>query len=145
MSTNGSRPRPVGWRIPGSRRARLVVGALTAAVIAGVLVAPVVLLGTGSKHTACSTTVLYRGQQYVARTSGRVVEAIAVGVGVASGCGAKPANVGLRTVQGVPAARAVALASDSSTVYVRRGVCPGKERAALLRCLRKATTRRASS
>ena len=136
MSTNGSRPRPVGWRIPGSRRTRLTVGAVTAAVIAAVLVAPVVLLGTGPKHAACSTTVLYRGQRYVARPTGRVVEAIAVGVGVASGCGTKPANVGLRTVQGVSAARAVALASDSSTVYVRRGVCPGTERDALLRCLR---------
>jgi hypothetical protein len=122
--------------MPGTRRARLTVGALTAAVIAAVLVAPVVLLGTGAKHPACSTTVAYRGQRYVARTTGRVVEAIAVGVGVASGCGAKPANVDLRSVQGVSATRAVALASDSSTVYVRRGVCPGKERDALLRCLK---------
>lgn len=136
MSTNGSRPRPAARRLPGSRRTRLAVGAVTAAVIAAVLVAPVVLLGTGPKHAACATTVLYRGQRYVARPSGRVVEAIAVGVGVASGCGTKPANVGLRTVQGVSAARAVALASDSSTVYVRRGVCPGRERDALLRCLK---------
>jgi hypothetical protein len=136
MSTNGSQPRPVGRRMPGSRRARLAAGAVTAAVIAAVLAAPVVLLGTGQKHAACSTTVLYQGQRYVARTSGRVVEAIAVGVGVASGCGTKPANVDLRTVQGVSAARAVALASDSSTVYVRRGVCPGKERDALVRCLK---------
>ena len=137
MSTNGSRPRRVGWRMPGSRRARLALGAATAVVIAAVLVAPVVLLGTGPKHAACSTTVRYQGQRYVARTSGRVVEAIAVGVGVASGCGTKPSNVDLRTVQGVSAARAVALASDSSTVYVRRGVCPGKERDALLRCLKR--------
>jgi hypothetical protein len=137
MSTNGSRPRQVGWRMPGSRRTRLAVGAVAALVIAGVLVAPVILLGTGPKHAAaCSTTVLYRGQRYLARPSGRVVEAIALGVGVASGCGTKPANVDLRTVQGVSASRAVALASDSSTVYVRRGVCPGKQRAVLLACLR---------
>jgi hypothetical protein len=136
MSTNGSRPRHAGRRMPGARRTRLAVGAAAALVIAAVLVAPVVLLGTGPKHAACSTTVLYRGQRYVARTSGRVVEAIALGVGVASGCGTTPANVDLRTVQGVSAARAVALASDSSTVYVRRGVCPGKERGALLRCLK---------
>ena len=136
MSTNGSTPRPVGRRLPGSRRTRLAVGAATAIVIAAVLVAPVVLLGTGPKHGACSTTILYRGWRYVSRPSGRVVEAIALGVGVASGCGTKPANVDLRTVQGVSAARAVALASDSSTVYVRRGVCPGQEREALLACLR---------
>ena len=99
--------------MPGSRRARLTVGAVTAAVIAAVLVAPVVILATGRKHAACSTTVLYQGQRYVARTSGRVVEAIAVGVGLASGCGTKQTNVDLRTVQGVSAARAVGVASDS--------------------------------
>ena len=136
MSTNGSQPRPVGWRMPGSRRMRLVVGAATAIVIGAVLVAPVVLLGTGPKHPACSTTILYQGQRYVARSSGRVVEAIAVGVGVASGCGTKPANVDLRSVQGVSPARAIALASDPSTVYVRRGVCPGKQDRSLLACLR---------
>jgi hypothetical protein len=135
MSTNGSRPRQVGWRMPGSRRTRLTVGAATALVIAAVLVAPVVLLGTGPKHAPCSTTILYQGRRYVARTTGRVVEAIAVGVGVASGCGTKPANVDLRSVQRVSPARAVALASDPSTVYVRRGLCPGKQRDALLRCL----------
>lgn len=137
MSTNGSRPKPVGWRMPGSRRTRLAVGAAAALVIAAVLVAPVVLLGTGPKHRACSTTILYRGQRYAARSSGRVVEAIAVGVGVASGCGAKPSNVDLRSVQGVSPARAVAIASEPSLVYVRRGVCPGKQRAALLACLRR--------
>ena len=137
MSTNGSRPRPIGWRMPGSRRTRLAVGAATAIVIAAVLVAPVVLLGTGPNHkAACSTTILYQGQRYVARSSGRVVEAIAVGIGVASGCGTKPANVDLRSVQDVSAARAVALASEPSKVYVRRGVCPGKVRDALLACLR---------
>lgn len=136
MSTNGSRPRPVGWRMPGSRRTRLAIGAAAALVIAAVLVAPVVLLGTGPKHASCSTTILYRGRHYAARSSGPVVEAIAVGVGVASGCGTKPTNVDLRTVQGVHAAKAVALASDPSTVYVRRGVCPGKEHDALLACLR---------
>jgi hypothetical protein len=108
-------------------------------VIAAVLVAPVVLLGTGPGHkSACSTRIVYKGRHYVARPTGRVVEAIAVGVGVASGCGAAPANVDLRTVQGVSAERAVALASDSSTVYVRQGICSGKERDALLRCLRAA-------
>ena len=122
--------------MPGSRRARLLVGAVTAVVIGAVLVAPVVLLGTGPKHAPCSTTILYQGQRYIARPTGHVVEAIAVGVGVASGCGTKPSNVDLRSVQGVSSARAVALASESSTVYVRRGVCPGKQDGALLACLR---------
>ena len=137
MSTNGSHPRPIGWRMPGTRRTRLAVGAAAAIVIGAVLVAPVVLLGTGStKHKACSTTILYQGQRYVERSSGRIVEAIALGIGVATGCGTKPTNVDLRTVQGISAVRAVALASQPSTVYVRSGVCRGKTRAALLACLR---------
>src|SRR5262245_19082563 len=137
MSTNGSRPRPAArQRLRGSRWTRLAIGIGAALVIGAVLVAPVVLLGTGPSHPACSARILYRGHRYVARPTGRVVEAIAVGVGVASGCGTKPANVDLRTVQGVSVSRAVALASDSSTVYVRRGVCPGKENGALLTCLR---------
>jgi hypothetical protein len=137
MSVNGSHPRPAARRLPGSRRVRLVFGGLTAVVLAGVLIAPVVLLGSGpSKRGSCRTTIRYQGQPYVARDTGRVVEAIAVGVGVASGCGTKPANVDLRTVAGVKAAHAVALASDPTTVYVRRGVCPSLAGAALLRCLR---------
>jgi hypothetical protein len=136
MSTNGSRPTPLGWRMPGSRRTRLAVGAAVALVIAGALVAPVVLLGTEQNHPPCSTTIVYKGHRYLPQSTGRVVEAIAVGVGVASGCGTTPTNVDLRTVQGVSAARAVALSSDPSTVYVRRGVCPGKRRDALLACLR---------
>jgi len=137
VSTNGSHPRPTGWRMPGSRRTRLAVGAATAIVIGAVLVAPIVLLGTGStKQKACTTTILYQGQRYIERSSGRIVEAIALGVGVASGCGTKPTNVDLRTVQGVSAVRAIALASEPSTVYVRSGVCPAKARAALLTCLR---------
>jgi len=137
VSVNGSHPRPTSRRLPGSRRVRLLIGAVTALVLGGVLVAPVVLIGSGpSKGGSCRTTIRYQGRAYVARDTGRVVEAIAVGVGVASGCGAKPANVDLRTVAGVKAAQAVALASDPSTVYVRRGVCPRLARAALLRCLR---------
>jgi hypothetical protein len=137
MSTNGSRPaRQLGWRMPGSRRTRLAVGAAAAVVIAGVLVAPIVLLGTGSKAPPCSTAILYQGQRYLPRHSGRVVEAIAIGIGVASGCGQKPQNVDLRSVQGVSAARAVVIASNPSTIYVRRGVCPSEQGSALLSCLR---------
>jgi hypothetical protein len=137
VSVNGSHPRREPRRLPGSRRVRLLVGAATALVLAGVLIAPVVLLGSGARKTGgCRTTIRYQGRLYDARDSGRVVEAIAVGVGVASGCGNAPTNVDLRTVAGINAVRAVALASDPSTVYVRRGVCPGLRRAALLGCLK---------
>ena len=137
MSTNGSRPPRGSRRLPGSRRVRLAIGFATAFVLAAVLVAPVVLLGTGpAKQGSCSPTILYQGRRYAARPTGRVVEAIAVGVGVASGCG-KPANVDLRSVAGVDVALAVALASDPSTAYVRRGRCPRLVGAALLRCLQR--------
>ena len=135
MSTNGSQPRPVGWRMPGSRRVRLAVGVATGLVIAGVLVVPVVLLGTGSKAPPCSATISYKGGRYLPRQSGRVVEAIAIGVGVATGCGQKPANVDLRSVQGVSSVLAVVIASNPSTIYVRRGVCRGKQDRGLIRCL----------
>lgn len=116
---------------------RLLVGAATGLVLAGVLIAPVVLLGSGQqKRTNCRTTIRYERRLYDARDTGRVVEAIAVGVGVASGCGNAPTNVDLRSVAGVSTERAVALASDPSTVYVRRGICPHRGRTALLRCLR---------
>jgi hypothetical protein len=105
-------------------------------VLAGVLVAPVVLIGSGPGTSgACSSTILFKGRHYTARTTGRVVEAIAIGVGVISGCGNAPENVDLRSVAGVPMSRAVALASDPSVAYVRRGVCPHLARAPLLRCL----------
>jgi len=114
---------------------RLAVGAVTAVVLAGVLVAPLVLLGTGTKHTTtCRTTILYRRHRYVGRPTRRVVEAIAVGIGVATGCGAKPANVDLRSVAGITPALAVALASEPTTVYVREGICPHARD--VLRCLR---------
>ena len=136
-SANGSGPQRRGRHLPGSRRAHLVVGAATAIVLGAVLVAPVVLLGSGSsKRPTCRTTILYHGRRYAGRPAGRVVEAIAVGVGVIRGCGGKPANVDLRSVAGVRPSVAVALASDPATVYVARGVCPQLARGALLRCLK---------
>jgi hypothetical protein len=137
VSTNGSQPRHRGKRLPGSRRVHLVAGVATALVLAGVLVAPVVLLSGGSPKTrSCRGSILYNGRHYVARPTGRVVEAIAVGVGLVTGCGNEPANVDLRSVARVKPSLAVALASDPSVVYVQRGVCPRLARAALLRCLR---------
>jgi hypothetical protein len=136
--TNGSKPRPPVRRLPGSRRVRLAVGVATGLVIAGVLVAPVVLLGTGSgtKTAPCSAKLLYKGNRYTARQTDSVVQAIAIGVGVASGCGTEPSNVNLRSLPGVKPAVAVALASDASTVYVRAGLCLHATGSTVLPCLR---------
>ncbi|HZS24397.1 MAG TPA: hypothetical protein VFA30_05350 [Gaiellaceae bacterium] len=105
-------------------------------MIGAVLVAPVVILDSGSSGgPRCSTTILYKGNRYEPRPTGRLVEAVAVGVGVASGCGT-PSNVDLRTIAGVRPAVAVALGSEPATAYVRRGLCAGLTRAKLLTCLR---------
>lgn len=92
------------------------------------------LLGTGPRQArSCRTSILFRQHRYVARPTRRVVEAVSVGVGVATGCG-KPANVDLRSVAGLGPGLVVALSSDPSTVYVRAGVCPRAKD--VLRCLR---------
>jgi hypothetical protein len=137
MSVNGSGPRRrAGPHI--SRRMRLLIGTASAFVIAGVLVAPIVLL-TGGSASTCARALFFRGGTYVARPvpSNAVVQAIAIGVGVASGCGASPANVNVRSLAGIAPVRAVALAADNSSIYVRRGICSGALEAGLAACLRR--------
>jgi hypothetical protein len=67
----------------------------------------------------------------------QVVQAIAVGVGVTSGCGASPSNVDLRSLAGVKSTDAVALAADQSSIYVRRGVRSASSSRELLGCLKR--------
>ena len=107
-------------------------------MIAAVLVAPVVLSSGGSAAKPCAGSLLYQGRRYVARPAGtaHVVQAIAIGVGVTSGCGASPANVDLRSLAGVKPSVAVGLPADQSSIYVRRGVCAAASPAELLGCLR---------
>jgi hypothetical protein len=134
---NGSQPlrRPPGSRIP--RRGRFLIGACAALVIAGALVAPVVLTGSGSSGgTPCAETLLYEQHEYVARrVSLPAVEGVAIGVGVTSGCGTAPANINIRSLRGVKPAAAVGLPGDASAIYVRRGVCSQAAAAALLGCV----------
>jgi hypothetical protein len=139
MSTgNGSQPlqRPPGSRI--SRRVRFLIGGITAVVIAAALVAPVVLM-SGNSNTpakACAETLLYQRHEYVARpvTPG-VVEGVAIGVGVTSGCGASPSNINIRSLVGVKPTAAVGLPGDASAIYVRRGVCSQASAHELLGCV----------
>lgn len=115
-------------------RARIALGLAAALVIAVVLVAPVVIRGPGGKP--CAKTITFLGGSYTARTASDFVQSVAIGVGIASGCGAAPANVNVRSVAGVAPARAIALATDDSSIYVRRGLCAGAAGAALIACLR---------
>jgi hypothetical protein len=118
----------------------LLIGGAAALVILGVLVAPVVILTGRSNQGACSLALRYQGRGYLARpvVSAQVVEGVAIGVGVTSGCGTQPANIGIRTLVGVRPSIAVGLAADQSSLYVRRGVCPQTPPSRLLRCLKRA-------
>lgn len=87
-------------------------------MLAIVLVAPVAFRGSGGKP--CAKTITYKGRVYTARAASSFVESIAIGVGVALGCGSAPANVNIRSVSGIAPSRAIALATDSTTLYVRK-------------------------
>jgi hypothetical protein len=113
----------------------MLIGLGAAVVIAAALVAPVVL-SSGGGGKPCAATLVYGGRTYVAREAGGFVQAIAIGVAVAHGCGAPPANVDVRSLAGVPASRAIGISTDQSSVYVRRGVCAQASSTALLDCLK---------
>ena len=116
-------------RLP--RQARIALGLAAAVVLAIVLVAPVAIRSSGGKP--CAKRIEYAGRTYTARTASSFVQSIAVGVGIAFGCGDAPANVNVRSVSGVPPARAIALATETSTLYVRKNLC--RSVSDLLACL----------
>jgi hypothetical protein len=115
-----------------------VLVALGAAlVLLVVLVAPVVL--RGGPGSSCRRDLRYGGRTYTPRElqGARLVQAIATGVGVAAGCGASPENVDVRTLSGIPPRVAVALPTESDTVYVARGRCEAEAGRRLVACLRR--------
>jgi hypothetical protein len=117
------------------RPVALALGALFAVVLATVLVAPVVL--RGGPASSCAQELAYKGNAYKARRVDGIVQRLAVGVGVVSGCGVPASNVNIRSIGGIAPARAVAVATDASSAYVRLGVCDGVDAAKLLGCLRR--------
>ena len=121
-----------------NRRLRIAIGGATAIILAGVLVAPVVLSGSGSGGS-CSMSLHYLGQPYtVRRLDGvAVVQELAIGVAITTGCGSKPENVNVRSLAGVPPAVAVGLSGDQTSIYVRRGRCTHVTGQALLACLKR--------
>ena len=106
-----------------------------AVLVAGTLVAPVVISGGGSGGS-CSMTLSYSGAPYAVRpvSGAPPVQDLAIGVGLTRGCGAKPQNVDVRSLAGVRPSRAVGLSGDQS-VWVRRGVCAHAKPGLLLSCL----------
>ena len=137
-STNG-RPAPRRPLWAGlSRRARLLLGLLATLTIGAVLVAPVVFRGSSAGST-CAKTLVYEGSEYTARAvpATAFVQSIAIGVGIATGCGSTPANVNVRSVTGIRPGVAIAVPTEQTSIYVRTGACTGVAAARLVRCLRE--------
>jgi hypothetical protein len=137
-STNG---RPAPRRPPWaglSRRARLLLGLLATLTIGAVLVAPVFFRGSSAGST-CAKTLAYKGVEYTARAvpATAFVQSIAIGVGIATGCGSTPANVNVRSVTGIRPGVAIAVPTEQTSIYVRTGTCADVAAARLVRCLRE--------
>ena len=134
METNG-RPPAARHGIRVGRRVGIAIGIFAAALLAVTLVAPVVY--RNEPASTCAQTLRYQGRSYTARPLTGVVQRLAVGVGVTSGCGQSASNVDVRSLEGVTVSRAVAASGESGSVYVRRGICAKASEATLLRCLRR--------
>jgi hypothetical protein len=115
-------------------RRLLVLGA--GLVIAGVLIAPVVLSSSPTASSSrCHPHLRYMTLLYERRSAaGVATQSKATGVGVLGGCGQAPTNVNVRSLIGIDPVRAVAIDSDSD-IYVRRGLCSRSEGAQLHACL----------
>jgi hypothetical protein len=116
---------------------RLVLGLLAALVIATVLVAPVVFRNAPGSST-CARTLTFQSVEYTARAvpANAFVQSLAIGVGIASGCGSTPVNVDVRSVAGIRSTVAIAVPTDQTSIYVRRGTCAAVAAARLVPCLR---------
>ena len=121
-------------RRPPRNRRLLVL--LAAVLIAGVLVAPIVLRGHRVASSGCNQTLRYAGRVYEQRSTAGTpaTQSVALGVGVLSGCGGTPTNVNVRSLIGIAPARAIGI-DESSDLYVRAGVCVVRTGAQLARCL----------
>jgi hypothetical protein len=137
VSSNGRRPH-LAPLLPRSRRVRLALGAIGAVVLVLSLVSPVLIGGGTSPSPSCAKTLRYDERGYTARAmpTPRLVESLAIGVGVLAGCGAPPSNIDARSFAGVDPQVAVGIPSDASSVYIRNGVCPRSAGHALWTCLR---------
>ena len=135
MSTSNGSAQPPRRGLRVSRRVALAAGAVAALLIGGVLVAPIVILGSGPKASSCVQTLAYAGVGYDARSNSSAVQGIATGIGVLSGCGRPASNVNVRTLVGIATARAIAIEGDGSAIYVRHGLCASVSAARLLACL----------
>ncbi len=92
-----------------------------AVVLAGVLVAPVVLDRGSGVAQPCTQRLRYAGRVYTRRPmpTPPLTERLAIGVGTLVGCAA-PTNVNVRSLAGVAREKEIAVDGDSGFVYVAR-------------------------
>jgi hypothetical protein len=93
---------------------------LAALVVAGALVAPIVLSNQhGSSAPPCASGLTFRQHVYERRAApAGSTQGLAIGVGVLTGCGRPPANVNVRSLVGIASAQELAIDGDDG-VYVR--------------------------
>lgn len=117
---------------------RLAVGAVAAIVLGLALVSPVLIGGGTTPSASCAKTLRYEQRGYTARQmpTPRLVESLAIGIGVLAGCGTPPSNIDVRSFSGIDRQVAVGIPSDASSAYVRNGVCSTVTGHALWTCLR---------
>jgi ABC-type amino acid transport system permease subunit len=137
MSAN-HRPPSDAPRFVKSRPLRLIIGAVVGVVLLALLVSPVLIGGGTPSPRACARTLRYASHLYVARAmpTPRLVQSLAIGIGVLSGCGTPPSNINVRSFSGVGRSAAIGIPSDTSSVYIRRGVCASVVEHTLWSCLR---------
>lgn len=137
VSPNGRLPH-LAPRLPRSRAVRLAIGAAVAIVLGLALVSPVLIGGGTTPSPSCAKTLRYDQHAYTARQmpTPRLVESLAIGIGVLAGCGTPPSNIDVRSFTAVDRQLAVGIPSDASSVYIRDGVCPSSTGHALWTCLR---------
>lgn len=95
-------------------------GAVVVVVFVGVLVAPVVLRGSGAAPF-CTQSLRYAGRVYTRQPmpSPPLTQRLAIGVGTLVGCSAA-ANVNVRSLAGIGVRKEVAVDGDDKSVYVAR-------------------------
>jgi hypothetical protein len=121
-----------------SRPVRLIVGAVLGVVLIAALVSPVIIGGGTPSPGDCARTLRYERHMYVAHSmpAPPLVESLAIGIGVLSGCGTPASNIDVRSFSGVRPGVAIGIPSDASSAYIRRGVCANLAEHALWSCLR---------
>jgi hypothetical protein len=117
---------------------RLAGGAVVALMLIVGVATPIVLGGGTPAPRNCAKTLRYDTHLYVARPmpAPRLVQSLAIGVGVLAGCGTPASNINVRSLAGVAPSVAIGIPSDADSVYIRQNMCPSISGRALWTCLR---------